>query len=352
LTNSSSEQPDRNRFLDTVTFVFIHHPPALCLELCSHAGSKPDVLSDNLAIMCRSRPRRHGSQPFAQSVGDALVTSACNAEMARVRDWIACAPVVVSSTRVASRSPAPRLAEADPGECLPGRSRGADVVTSRRTTGGPLRTDVNDPLAANQQRRGQSDPVAAGAFDGPQRRVLTLPEGHQLAVPDRIGGNREVIQNRAGRTDRRRGVGVFVGVDADDDTKISLDSELQFTPWPEVVTLISTRATLRQDCDESHPKGGQASDQANPRQPSPVPTARRTSPNEGTTSGLVEAGPLDEVLVPKGARRIGGLSDMIISLYSGGMTPPKLVEGAIVQGWNQAYGALSIAFPGRLDRRL
>src|SRR5918993_2232950 len=29
--------------------------------------------------------------------------------------------------------------------------------------------------------------------------------------------------------------------------------------------------------------------------------------------------------------------------------PPKLVEGASVQGWNAAYGALSLAFPGRLE---
>jgi putative transposase len=29
--------------------------------------------------------------------------------------------------------------------------------------------------------------------------------------------------------------------------------------------------------------------------------------------------------------------------------PPKLVEGATVQGWNAAYGALSLAFPGRLE---
>ena len=29
--------------------------------------------------------------------------------------------------------------------------------------------------------------------------------------------------------------------------------------------------------------------------------------------------------------------------------PPKLVEGAVVQGWNAAYGALSLAFPGRLE---
>jgi hypothetical protein len=32
--------------------------------------------------------------------------------------------------------------------------------------------------------------------------------------------------------------------------------------------------------------------------------------------------------------------------------PPKLVEGATVQGWNAAYGALSLAFPGRLEVRL
>jgi putative transposase len=32
--------------------------------------------------------------------------------------------------------------------------------------------------------------------------------------------------------------------------------------------------------------------------------------------------------------------------------PPKLVEGAVVQGWNAAYGALSIAFPGRLEPAL
>jgi Transposase, Mutator family len=29
--------------------------------------------------------------------------------------------------------------------------------------------------------------------------------------------------------------------------------------------------------------------------------------------------------------------------------PSKLVEGATVQGWNAAYGALSLAFPGRLE---
>jgi putative transposase len=32
--------------------------------------------------------------------------------------------------------------------------------------------------------------------------------------------------------------------------------------------------------------------------------------------------------------------------------PPRLVEGAVVQGWNAAYGALSLAFPGRLEMRI
>ena len=32
--------------------------------------------------------------------------------------------------------------------------------------------------------------------------------------------------------------------------------------------------------------------------------------------------------------------------------PPKLVEGGLIQGWNAASGALSIAFPGRLDPRI
>jgi hypothetical protein len=32
--------------------------------------------------------------------------------------------------------------------------------------------------------------------------------------------------------------------------------------------------------------------------------------------------------------------------------PPQLVEGGLVQGWNAAYGALSLAFPGRLDPRI
>jgi hypothetical protein len=68
---------------------------------------------------------------------------------------------------------------------------------------GPLGTvDLNDPLVASEQRGGQSGTEAAGAFDGPQRRVVALPEGDQLAVASRIGGKCQVFQDSA-HPDRR-----------------------------------------------------------------------------------------------------------------------------------------------------
>ena len=127
------------------------------------------------------------------------------------------------------------------------------------------------------------------------------------------------------------------------------------------------------------------------------------------------AGTFEPRLVPKGARRAGGLDEMIISFYAGGMTicdiqhhlartigtglppelrhiiksrghfpsddavikllwlairdiedkrarareaekapprhrkaPAQLVEGAVVQGWRHALGALSLRYPDRL----
>ena len=45
------------------------------------------------------------------------------------------------------------------------------------------------------------------------------------------------------------------------------------------------RTMLRQDCDESRPKGGQASNQANARRPSRRRQQRRTGPMQGTQLG-------------------------------------------------------------------
>jgi hypothetical protein len=94
---------------------------------------------------------------------------------------------------------------------------------------GPV--DLNDPLAASQQCRGQPGTEAAGAFDRPQPRVVAPPEGDQLAVASRIGRNRQMLEHSARRADRRRGVGVVMGVDADDDVKIWMESQHGFAPW-------------------------------------------------------------------------------------------------------------------------
>ena len=77
-------------------------------------------------------------------------------------------------------SAAARLAEAHTGEHLPGRSDRVDVVALHpATTGRPLRAvDLNDPLAASVQCRGQSGTEAADAFDGPQLRAVAPPESN------------------------------------------------------------------------------------------------------------------------------------------------------------------------------
>ena len=113
--------------------------------------------------------------------------------------------------------------------------------------------DLNDPLAASQQCRGQSDTEAAGAFDSPQRRVVAPPEGSQLAVAGRIGGNRQTLQHSAGRADRAA-VWVSLWVSTPMTTSRSrCIASMQFAPLGER-TSIPVRATLRQDCDEPHPE--------------------------------------------------------------------------------------------------
>lgn len=81
--------------------------------------------------------------------------------------------------------------------------------------------------------------------------------------------------------------------------------------------------------------------------------------------------------VPQHSRRLGGLDEMIISLYVGGMVirdnedkgagphakkagtargkhraPGRLVEKPVTQGWKAALNALAIAHPGRLNRHI
>ena len=41
-----------------------------------------------------------------------------------------------------------------------------------------------------------------------------------------------------------------------------------------------------------------------------------------------------------------------VPLWLAGLRAPRLVEGATIQGWKAALGALSLAYPDRLDRYL
>ncbi|GAA3629215.1 hypothetical protein GCM10022223_53450 [Kineosporia mesophila] len=93
----------------------------------------------------------------------------------------------------------------------------------------------------------------------------------------------------------------------------------------------------------------------------------------GSTRPGTGPGPSSPALVSKGTRRLGGLDDMIISLYAGGMTVRDiedkrararekdrgkpagirttlghLVEGASVVGWTAAINTLDTAYPNRI----
>src|SRR5829696_1766835 len=97
-----------------------------------------------------------------------------------------------------------------------------------------------------------------------------------------------MFEDRARRADGRRRVGVLVSVDADDDTKIPMESQ-------HAVRSLAKRKDIdprpERRCGKtvmSHTrKGGQASDQANARQPGPAPEQGRTSPIEGTIRGPI-----------------------------------------------------------------
>lgn len=82
---------------------------------------------------------------------------------------------------------------------------------------GPVEFD-HDLLAALQVAR-QTGAMAAGALDrpGPQDGVL-VGELHQLGVPIRGGLDGDLVEHTAGPgVDDGCGMGVDVGVDADDD---------------------------------------------------------------------------------------------------------------------------------------
>jgi hypothetical protein len=151
-----------------------------------------NTVADSSTLRRRVAQPGAGLQKLSQRQGPepgALVTSAWRAEMASgpERDRLPAGGQQHSDGFPVSA--AARLAEAHTGERLPGRRHRVDIVALHpATTCRPLGAiNLNDPLAASVQRRGQSGTEAAGAFDGPQPRAMAPPEADQPAgsQPDR-----------------------------------------------------------------------------------------------------------------------------------------------------------------------
>jgi hypothetical protein len=113
------------------------------------------------------------------------------------------------------------LGQSGAGQCVAGGTVSVDRIglgpgPARRPLG-PVQ--LHDQFAGVSEMTGQAGAVAAGALHrpGPQPGVL-LGQGAQLGIAIGICGHRHLGQHAAGAcVDDRGGVGVFVGVDADDD---------------------------------------------------------------------------------------------------------------------------------------
>src|SRR3954452_10802984 len=116
---------------------------------------------------------------------------------------------------------------------------------------------LDDDLRDLQQVPTQASTVAAGPLDrpGPQRRVVTR-ELHQLGITLGCRLDGDLVEDTTSRgVHHGRGVGMDVGVDADDD----IDHLAQigqtghaFSPSPDG-TWFRSGTEARQDCDETRP---------------------------------------------------------------------------------------------------
>jgi hypothetical protein len=96
-------------------------------------------------------------------------------------------------------------------------SIGSDFAGPARRALGPVQ--LHDQLLPVSQVAGQAGAVAAGALHRPRPQpAVLLGHSDELGVAVRVGGDRRAGQHPAGAgIDDRGGVGVLVGVDADDD---------------------------------------------------------------------------------------------------------------------------------------
>ncbi len=111
-----------------------------------------------------------------------------------------------------------------------------------------------------EQVGGESGSVAAGSFDRPDAATVgvLVGEGPKTSVADCVGSDLEVFDDAASRSvENCGGVGVAVGIDADDEVDGACQHGFHGASFRGVEFLtVGTglgEVTVRQDCDEARP---------------------------------------------------------------------------------------------------
>jgi hypothetical protein len=125
------------------------------------------------------------------------------------------------------------------------------------TASGPLGpVQLHHLLSVGLQEPGQAGPIATGALDRPHPpTVLSVGEPPQLLVASRGCRHGHLLNERpGGRGHDGGGVGVFVGVDPDDELDGVCQHVHRVDSLPGDDVDGSVRTGARQDCDETHPR--------------------------------------------------------------------------------------------------
>jgi hypothetical protein len=103
-------------------------------------------------------------------------------------------------------------------------------------SGPPGPIQFYDLLGMCLQEPGQAGAIATGALDRPHSStILSVSEPQQLPVAGRGCRHGRLVDHRAAdRLDDRRGVGVLVGVDPDDELDNLCQHSHALTPCPDV----------------------------------------------------------------------------------------------------------------------
>lgn len=124
------------------------------------------------------------------------------------------------------------LREVRAGECLACCAVGVERVGLRAVaaSGSRWTVDLHDPLTLRQEIGDETGAEAAGAFDRPDAPrlfagVLGGP-GEHASIPERVGRDGHVVELTPAVVDDAKGVGLFVGVDPDDEVDLICETHL------------------------------------------------------------------------------------------------------------------------------